>query len=340
MIRRGGSALYTAARTRTAAATASSSSSSSSSLGAFVASAFAAHATHAPDAVALAVPHRALAWTYGELHDRARAFAAALEDLGYCDDYARALGASVANGPEAMVTYLGCALAGVDARTAKRAKDFVDFAPTRGTVVEFSDASDAGSLIGAHEPITVGEGATARDKVIMWDVVEAAYASRNIERAVDRDSTFYYNSAKGVRGSGLVDMARASARALGIESGDSVCVPVPLAHSMGFAFGALAAFSRGARVVLPPGLASAGESAEAREAMCQVTLDVLASEKCTLVVADSHVLKAAGDNSLRRVGYEALRGGLTKVGSGDAIGAVDAVKFIGVDLLTVGVPKK
>ena len=339
MIRRGGSALYTAARARTAAATASSSS-SSSSLGAFVASAFAAHATHAPDAVALAVPHRALAWTYGELHDRARAFAAALEDLGYCDDVERALGACVANGPEALVTYAGCALAGVDARTAKRAKDFMNFAPTRGTVVDFSESADAGALIGAHEPIAVGAGATARDKVIMWDVAAAAYAGRNVERETRRDSTFYYNSAKGVSGMELMDMAHASARALGIESSDSVCVPVPLAHSMGFAFGALAAFSRGARVVLPPGLASAGESAEAREAMCRVTLDVLASEKCTLVVADSHVLKAAGDNSRRRVGYEALRGGLTKVGSGDVIGAVEGVKFIGVDLLTVGVPKK
>ena len=68
--------------------------------------------------------------------------------------------------------------------------------------------------------------------------------------------------------------------------------------------------------------------------MCEAALDAIESEACTLVVADSHLAKAAKTPTTR------LRGGFIKVGSGDAIGASEPVNFWGAELLTVGTPKK
>jgi hypothetical protein len=58
-------------------------------------------------------------------------------------------------------------------------------------------------------------------------------------------------------------------------------------------------------------------------------------------VVDSHVTRAAAERDLGAdAGYDHFRGGLIKVGSGDAIGVAESVKFLGAELLTVGKPKK
>ena len=51
--------------------------------------------------------------------------------------------------------------------------------------------------------------------------------------------------------------------------------------------------------------------------------------------------RAAAERDLGAdAGYDHFRGGLIKVGSGDAIGVAESVKFLGAELLTVGKPKK
>ena len=285
-------------------------------------------------------------WTYGELLDRALTFARALEDLGY-DASSRPLGVGTGNARESVVAYLGTALAGTSARGARATDDLRETfgdGRTRGTMVRREDAETAGGLIGAHEPIAVG-GGTVRDKVILWEVLRAAYA--NGETASDametaNDAMYYFGGADApVGGMTFADAATRAVRALEIRETDSVCVPVPLGHAMGFGFGALAAFAAGARLVLPPTIGSAADGAAAREAMCAATLDAIRSEKCTLAVVDSHVTRAAAERDLGAdAGYDHFRGGLIKVGSGDAIGVAESVKFLGAELLTVGKPKK
>ena len=104
---------------------------------------------------------------------------------------------------------------------------------------------------------------------------------------------------------------------------------VPLAHPMGFGFGVLSAFQGKSAVVLPS-LQGGTEAAAAN------TAQAMAEEKCTLLLADSHVLKelptAAPD------GTDAFRGGLTKIGSGDAIGLAEPRAVWGKPLTTVGKP--
>ena len=62
----------------------------------------------------------------------------------------------------------------------------------------------------------------------------------------------------------------------------------------------------------------------------------MAEEKCTLLLADSHVLKALP--AAAPDGLAAFRGGLTKIGSGDAIGLGELRAVWGKALTTVGKP--
>ena len=104
-----------------------------------------------------------------------------------------------------------------------------------------------------------------------------------------------------------------------------MCLPVTLNHSMGFGFGLLAAWHAGAALVLP----SPAPDASA-------TLAAVKSEACSILFADSHTLKA-----LAHVGREqvpSLRGGLTKVGSGESFGLGEPRVFAGMGLVTVGKP--
>ena len=55
-------------------------------------------------------------WTYGELIDRAKVFAAGLRDMGYGPG--QRLGVKMYNSPELVVAMVGSALAGNDVETA------------------------------------------------------------------------------------------------------------------------------------------------------------------------------------------------------------------------------
>ena len=106
-------------------------------------------------------------WSYGELIDRARVFAAGLKDMGYGPG--QRLGVKMYNSPELVVAMVGSALAGNDVETAKTAEDLLEV-ECRGTLVEIGDAEMAGGMIGTHEPIAVG-GGDLSDPIIHWDVM-------------------------------------------------------------------------------------------------------------------------------------------------------------------------
>ena len=80
-------------------------------------------------------------WSYGELIDRAKVFAAGLSDMGYGPG--QRLGVKMYNSPELVVAMVGSALAGNDVETAKTADDLLEV-QCRGTLVEVDDAEIAG----------------------------------------------------------------------------------------------------------------------------------------------------------------------------------------------------
>lgn len=286
-------------------------------------------------------------WTYGELLERSSAFERALRDLGYGDVESGPLGVRVRDGLEALTAYVGGALAGSGTRTGGRGEDArtaFGNGRTRGTMVEYGDAKEVGAIVGAHEPIAV-YGGTIRDDVILYEVLRAAYSTEEAADAdagratTTSDARYYFGSDRATSGMALASCAERAVAALRMTSADAVCSPVPLGHAMGFGFAALAALTSGARLVIPPTIGSATDGKDARRAMFDATLETVRSERCTLVVADSHLTRVAEELRVDVSDLTHLRGGLIKIGSGDEIGLAPPVEFLGARLTTVGAPK-
>lgn len=292
----------------------------------------AAREKDAADAVAVVVHGGASAssassgatrWTYGEVWDRARWFAAGLSEMGYAPG--QRLGVRLDNGAELLVALLGASLTGAEVETAKTAEALAGV-KCRGTLVHHSLAAAAGKMVGAHEPIAVGGGAIS-DPIVHWDIMLEAFKGKEAPLPPLKGSDYFFSTTRATSEASMVESGAAAAMALGLKQNeDRLCVSVPLAHSMGLGFGVLAAFQAGATVVLPsPG--------------AEGTLAAMADEKCTLMLADSHTLNALPQGlSAPPAGLESFRGGLTKIGSGDAIGLDNPRMWAGVPFTTVGKP--
>jgi hypothetical protein len=123
-----------------------------------------------------------------------------------------------------------------------------------------------------------------------------------------------------------------------MNTDDRVCVSITLYHAFGIGSACSAALQSGAAIVLPAvgGLQGCGVPSQ----RAKVTLDTLVSEKCTLLFADTHTLKALHDERLTEALQKAnlsahLRGGVCKTGSGVDI-LSETVTLAGVTLETLG----
>merc|ERR1719253_2271720 len=100
--------------------------------------------------------------------------------------------------------------------------------------------------------------------------------------------------------------------ALGLTADDRLLVSITLCHAFGIGSAVSSALQAGATVVLPGSSGIRGCGSPSQRA--QVTLEVLASEKCTVLFADVHTLKALPPPGAADL--SALRTGVCKVGSG------------------------
>lgn len=286
-----------------------------------------ARASDSAETLAVVVPSSDTRWTYGELCDRARWFAAGLQEMGYAPG--QKLGVRLDNSEQLLVALLGSALTGADVETAKTA-ELLSRVTCRGTIVHHSDSQLAGAMIGAHEPIVVGGGAI-KDPVVHYDILLEAFRGKETpELSSDIESSYYFSNTRAAKESGLVGNGADATNALAIQKNEKMCVSVPLSHPMGFGFGFLAAMHSGATVVLPT-LQSGNIAVSAAN-----TIQAMKNEQCSFLLADSHVLKALPEDVPD--GVEHFKGGLTKIGSGDAVGLGKGVELWGQTLTTVGKP--
>ena len=202
-----------------------------------------ARAADSTETLALVVPSADIRWTYGELLDRARWFAAGLHEMGYAPG--QKLGARLDNSEQLLVALVGTALVGADVETAKTAELLAEVT-CRGTIVHHRDAAVAGAMIGQHEPIAVGGGAI-KDPVVHYDILIEAFRGKNAPELTKEQSSYYFSTTRAAADAALVANGAAAASALEIATSDSTFVSVPLAHPMGFGFGVLSAFQGGAR---------------------------------------------------------------------------------------------
>jgi len=163
----------------------------------------------------------------------------------------------------------------------------------------------------------------------------------------------YYNNTKPFTNDEAIQMGTDAAWEVAMIEDDVVCVAITLCHPFGMGSGVLSTFSTGATLVLPSvgGIRGCGVPSERAEA----TLNVLESEQCTLLFADTHTLQAFPSSSssssssnddddnevdpLRTNTKLNLKGGICKVGSGSEI-LDETIQCGGATLKTIGTREK
>ncbi|CAE7811960.1 cry [Symbiodinium sp. CCMP2456] len=139
-------------------------------------------------------------------------------------------------------------------------------------------------------------------------------------------------------------MGTAAQQRLSITDVDRVLVSITLCHAFGIGSAVASAWLSGAAVVLPgaSGIRGCGSPSQRAEA----TLAALASQRCSLLFADVHTLKALPDPGDKDLA--ALRGGVCKVGSGADFledvkeakigpsGELKPLQYAGVPLIALG----
>ena len=146
----------------------------------------------------------------------------------------------------------------------------------------------------------------------------------------------YYNSTKPFTNEEALKMGADAAWEMAMVEEDVVCVAITLCHAFGMGSAVCSTIKEGATLVLPSvgGIRGCGVPSKRAEA----TLQVLESEKCTLLFADTHTLKAFSDDDKLRMQQMPLRGGVCKVGSGSQF-LEETVKCGGAIFKTLGSKK-
>jgi acyl-CoA synthetase (AMP-forming)/AMP-acid ligase II len=293
--------------------------------------------------------------------ESAFAFARALLDLEYANASAnrenKPLAVRLGDSPELLIALTGALLAGVKVESAKTKGEFLEV-KSFGSLVHADLASAAGGMIGAHEPIAVGE-AGLKEKVVHWDVLMHAYGRREEDEKEDsilssssgREALFYFNSSeKGDGAETLFGYGEQAAKAMELGRGDVVMVGVPMLHAMGFGFGALGAMMAGARIMVPGTCDGVVDDSVKIDRAGNVKKALMSSISAssgsndddsddgmvTAMVSDMHIVKALREEDANRALLKNVRTGLVKVGGGAGVGEHAPVDMLGVPLVTVG----
>lgn len=139
----------------------------------------------------------------------------------------------------------------------------------------------------------------------------------------------YYNSATGYTNQQALTHGMEAIDELKITEDDTICISITLCHAFGIGSAVSAALQSGACIALPAvgGIQGCGVPSERASA----TLEVLESEQCTILFADTHTLKALPEPSTTLM----LRDGVVKTGSGSTF-LEETTKYGGISLKTIG----
>ena len=195
---------------------------------------------------------------------------------------------------------------------------------TGTTLITCKEPSDLESVAAKFDC----QGTTSQDFEWLTQKSNKAGRTADILTATGMEEFAFYNgAAKETKLDHLVQLARVTSKHFQMTEKDIVVVPVSLNHTMGMAFGVLPALLSGAAVVLP--------SATPDPAL---VVKALADQQATLLIADTHLMGKVNELGQGNE-FQAFRGGLVKVGSGEDISTVEVRSVLNVTMETVGVVK-
>lgn len=293
--------------------------------------AFLRSARSKPNAPALISPQQNLLLTYSQLRDKSKGLSEGLRERGV--DLGDAVATDLPNVAEGIMLHLACARLGAALATAKNA-DMLNSIPAvvRCVVTPEQDSWLSNQSLAAPPILAGGDEMNSMLDRVHED--DSSLDTDDDEQASER-ALGYFNSSKPLTHGSALFLGQDMKRHFNMTQDERVCVSITLYHAFGIGSACSSALLSGAAIVLPSvgGLRGCGVPSQ----RAQVTLNTLVSEKCTLLFADTHTLKALHDDSesLNTAELTSLRGGICKTGSGSDI-LEEMVDLAGVALSTLG----
>eukprot|EP00933_Yihiella_yeosuensis_P061988 TRINITY_DN64887_c0_g1_i1.p1 TRINITY_DN64887_c0_g1~~TRINITY_DN64887_c0_g1_i1.p1 ORF type:complete len:348 (-),score=76.35 TRINITY_DN64887_c0_g1_i1:47-1090(-) len=313
-----------------------------------LASLVAKQASQGGASLAVAAPLQDVSWSFRELEEKAAKVANALSARGYKQGHA--LVTDLPNSAENLLLQVACSRLGVAVATAKDEKvvaELQEKANLMGAVAQSSNLVSDSPLLRSKlslEPVLVEELDGSLRALLGGEAANAPTVAP-IESDIGTPLGFW-GSSKALTNAEALDVMGAAAKdRLAITPEDRVLVSITLCHAFGIGSAVGGAWLGGAGVVLPgaSGIRGCGSPSQRAEA----TLSALVSQRCSILFADVHTLKAlpspqASDD------LSALRGGACKVGSGADFledvreaklgpdGEMKPLEYAGVKILAVG----
>ena len=288
-----------------------------------IAAAIDAIAVKSPSRLALTCPFQSAQklLTYQDLSRTTNALAAWLSTYGF--EKNDLIVSDLPNSSENLLLQIACNRIGVGYGTAKDLESMAkNFIKVQGAV----SATGSGFLaeVGLPFPYLSGE--------FLQDLIDNGlndYMDEDLDEGDELSNHGYYNTAVGYTNHQALLHGEEAARELNLTPDDTICIAVTMCHPFGIGSAACSAFLSGASIALPAvgGIQGCGVPSERAAA----TLSVLESEKCTILFADTHTLKALPESSQRL----SLRDGVVKIGSG-ATFLKEKRTYGGVELRTIG----
>lgn len=286
-----------------------------------------------PSRRALVSPFQTQSFTYDELQKTSDSLAGFLQLYGF--ERRDLLISDLPNTTENVILQLACNRLGVQFGTVKNLEQMIQFPKVKGAV---SVDATTGFLAETLLPLPCLSGELLADLIQGGNVggmSREVYSMDHFDQQELQDDASttphaYYNSTSHAYTNGqALQHAHEAAEELIVVEQDVVCIAVTLCHAFGMGSAVGSCLVRGACIALPAvgGIQGCGIPSERAIA----TLEVLESEKCTLLFADTHTLKALPDYPERLH----LRGGVCKIGSGSEW--LDETRtYGGISLRTMG----
>ena len=193
------------------------------------------------------------------------------------------------------------------------------------------------TLVTTKDPTSLNEVADkfgCRDVLVLGDVetklVSAGKNSDVSDICISTDQEEFAFYGAGAKETTLTSLLECSDRTLShfkMVEADVLACPVALNHTMGMGFGVLPAVLSGSSIVLPSPTPDP-----------TLLMDALRNQLVTLLVADTHLTVKLNEMRGGET-FQSLRGGLVKVGSGEAIENGN-MEVVGCLFDKVGVAKK
>ena len=279
-------------------------------------------AIRSPSKLALLSPFQSSQkFTYEELSTSTNALAGWLSLYGY--ERGDLLVSDLPNVSENLMLQIACNRLGVVYATAKNIEAMAKFPKVKGAI----STNGKGFLAETNLPLPFLDGEMLQGLIHGGGL--DSFQDESFDIGELNTTHAHYNSTAAYTNEMALEQGEDAAFRLSMSEEDVVCVSITLCHAFGIGSAVSSALTRGATIALPAvgGIQGCGVPSKRAEA----TLEVLENEKCTLMFADTHTLKALPEPPHDL----ALRGGVCKIGSGSTF--LDETRsYCGVSLLTMG----